>query len=964
MRVLKKWYTYLLMLLTALLAVFLLSEWGGANALGSYEEELASFPSDYQSLLAKLHAAHPNWIFVAVDAGDWETAVTAESKTGISLINKNYSAFLLNNTSDYYNASTGAYKVYDGTTWVQAGRNTVAWFMDPRNFLDETYIWLFESLNYDNVQTLDGVKSILNGTDMASAENITYYDTAGTKQALDITYAEAVYQAGLDNSISPYYLAAKIIQEVGGNTSGTATSGLNATYPGIYNFYNIGASSGSNAAVTGLKWASGNGTGATSYGRPWTTPVLSISGGAGYIASSYISKGQNTLYLQRFNVTSYKTYSHQYMTSIYSAAAEARTTSKASKSSSNTYVFYIPVYNSMPSQDATVSFTRTVDTATTTKSATLRATANSSDTAVATISKGKTVTVLEVVENAKPITSSSVTSFLYYPYWVKVSYGSYTGYLCASDLSFDASYSVAEGSTLNLAGQLTASNAGTITYYSTDPAVATISSSGVVTGVDAGSCSIYAISSGGQLDAVGIKVTSGGGTGGETGGETGGDSNTDSYTYTEYVTTARVNYRSGPGTSYAVKGTLAKGSTVQVVDGSDKTANGYTWYMVKINGSFYYVASSYLKASTAGESWTTYYTTTAVNYRSGPGTNYTVKGTLASGTSVQVADGYSASANGYTWAKIKVNGSYYYVAIKYLTTTAPATGDNNTTTAYTTTAKVNYRTGPGTSYAVKGTLAKGTTVNVVDGYSKAANGYTWYKVKIGSSCYYVVSKYLKATTGSTPTSTTTMYTTTRVNYRTGPGTSYGTKGTLAAGAAVKMVVGYSAKANGYDWAKIEINGSYYYVALKYLSATKAGTAPNTTTATVTMTTSARVNYRTGPGTSYSASGTLAKGTSVSVYTDDATVAGGYTWYKVSINGKYYYIAGAYLTRPVVTYTTTARVNYRTGPGTSYSAKGTLAKGATVNVVSGVSYTANGYTWYQVEIGGGYYYIASTYLTKS
>lgn len=62
---------------------------------------------------------------------------------------------------------------------------------------------------------------------------------------------------------------------------------------------------------------------------------------------------------------------------------------------------------------------------------------------------------------------------------------------------------------------------------------------------------------------------------------------------------------------------------------------------------------------------------------------------------------------------------------------------------YKTVAKVNYRLGPGTGYDIAGTLASGTQILVVKGYSKKANGYTWYKVKINSKTYYMASSYLK-----------------------------------------------------------------------------------------------------------------------------------------------------------------------------------------------------------------------------
>ena len=66
-------------------------------------------------------------------------------------------------------------------------------------------------------------------------------------------------------------------------------------------------------------------------------------------------------------------------------------------------------------------------------------------------------------------------------------------------------------------------------------------------------------------------------------------------TYTKYKTTAKVNYRTGAGTSYSKAGTLASGKTIEVEDGYSKKANGYTWYRFKLNGKNYYIASKYLK---------------------------------------------------------------------------------------------------------------------------------------------------------------------------------------------------------------------------------------------------------------------------------------------------------------------------------------------------------------------------------
>jgi beta-N-acetylglucosaminidase len=51
---------------------------------------------------------------------------------------------------------------------------------------------------------------------------------------------------------------------------------------------------------------------------PWNSPYRSIVGGAKFISQNYISRGQNTLYFQKFDVISNDDglYKHQYMTNI------------------------------------------------------------------------------------------------------------------------------------------------------------------------------------------------------------------------------------------------------------------------------------------------------------------------------------------------------------------------------------------------------------------------------------------------------------------------------------------------------------------------------------------------------------------------------------------------------------------------------------------------------------------------
>lgn len=306
------------------------------------------FPDSYKQSLRVLHQKYPYWQFVAYKTNlDWNTVINNESKLGVNLISNSKSTAWKSTDPGAYNADTGEWKVFDGSTWVAASRAAISYYMDPRNFLNERNIFMFESLEYQSqYQTKTGVNTILSNTPFAG-KTFSYTDP-DTSAAKSISYTDAFLAAAKLSGVSPYHLASRVKQEVvtGSASTSGAVTGDNSLYPGIYNFYNIGATSSKNPVLNGLKWAS---TG-TTYLRPWTDRYRSIVGGAMYIGTSYISKGQNTGYLQKFNVTPNQTYQHQYMTNVEAAYSEAIKTKTAYAESMNAtpIIFSIPVYNNMP----------------------------------------------------------------------------------------------------------------------------------------------------------------------------------------------------------------------------------------------------------------------------------------------------------------------------------------------------------------------------------------------------------------------------------------------------------------------------------------------------------------------------------------------------------------------------------------------------------------------------------------
>lgn len=324
-----------------------------------FETMLAAFPESYKTSIRALRAKYPSWKFVAVNTNlDWASVIANESVVGRNVIQSNYPKgkdslaplSYLSTQPGAYDWLKNKYSVKDGSNWYSADSAVIAYYMDPRNFLNDTDIFQFEALAYDESQSSTVVQSILNNTFMSG--NYSVKDSA-TKKTVKGSYKQAFMDAGKGALANPYFLASRSKQEVGANGS-SATSGNYKGYEGIYNYYNIGAFDGGDAVAKGLLWAKGGTSGATTYGRPWTNPYKSIVGGAQYIAKNYINVGQNTLYFQKFNVVPSNPayiYLHQYMTNVQAPSAEGRTTRNAYNSlgiMDDTMVFYIPVYNNMP----------------------------------------------------------------------------------------------------------------------------------------------------------------------------------------------------------------------------------------------------------------------------------------------------------------------------------------------------------------------------------------------------------------------------------------------------------------------------------------------------------------------------------------------------------------------------------------------------------------------------------------
>lgn len=302
------------------------------------------FPESYKPYLRKLHEQHPKWIFTAQKLGvDWSTALKEECVVGRNLVHSSALASWKSMEKGAYDFNGGYWYGLDGS-WVAASKEIIMYYMDPRNFLNDTYIFMFENQSYDpSYQTESGVKTILADTFMSGS-----YTCPDTKKKY--TYSQTFMNAAKKSGVSPYHLASRCRNEQGVNGA-PQSLGTVKGYENYFNFFDIQAyaTSTMTAAEMGCRYAK---TTNPTYLLPWTNQYKSIVGGSIFLGTGYITKGQDTLYLQKFDMVDGGNglYYHQYMTCVFGQANEAISLKNAYSQDilNSAMEFKIPVYNNMP----------------------------------------------------------------------------------------------------------------------------------------------------------------------------------------------------------------------------------------------------------------------------------------------------------------------------------------------------------------------------------------------------------------------------------------------------------------------------------------------------------------------------------------------------------------------------------------------------------------------------------------
>ena len=218
---------------------------------------------------------------------------------------------------------------YDSGKWHCASQSALKYMMDPRNSLNSSDIFQFLELTYTDYK-IETIQAMLKKYDFWNNES----------------YINAIIEASKKYNVNVYYVIARILQEQGNGTSPLVKGeGYNDQYIGVYNVFNIGASGSGkdNVILNGLARAEQEG---------WTSIELSIDGGVEFISRGYINRGQNTMYLQKFDVDSSEAglYWHQYQQNIMAPQNEGtklRVAFEECESLDMDYTFIIPVYKNM-----------------------------------------------------------------------------------------------------------------------------------------------------------------------------------------------------------------------------------------------------------------------------------------------------------------------------------------------------------------------------------------------------------------------------------------------------------------------------------------------------------------------------------------------------------------------------------------------------------------------------------------
>ncbi|MBO6243124.1 MAG: RICIN domain-containing protein, partial [Clostridia bacterium] len=272
----------------------------------------------YKELIEQLQSKHLNWTIKLHYTGlDWNDVLNHEDNVDWQGIPYSLTDYTGNwRSSDPKNYGAGFYR---------ASREAIAYMMDPRNSLDQYYVFQFQELASSS-GTYDQIQKMISGSYLEKY-NVT----------------NVILQVSRDYNVSPFHLVSRMKQEQGSN--GWSVNGYSYNNRTVYNFCNIGATGNTDSEIilSGAQYA---------YDNHWYTPEMCINGSAKFLHDNYFNKGQSTLYFQKYNVITSSPYTNQYMQNIRAANDEGYRIAKSYENNgllNSSFTFTIPVYENMPS---------------------------------------------------------------------------------------------------------------------------------------------------------------------------------------------------------------------------------------------------------------------------------------------------------------------------------------------------------------------------------------------------------------------------------------------------------------------------------------------------------------------------------------------------------------------------------------------------------------------------------------
>ncbi len=300
----------------------------------------------------ELHNIYPNAIFIAKVPDNYNDKYKCSNKVYDATLNFNtmvdleyYDEFrdvkdrcLIDHGDGYKSTDSWAYNFYtneftgfSGGNWYIVNKDTIKYYLNSLNYLNESNIFAFENLNHNSGSyTIEGIENILGNSFMRNN-----YCPGSTK-----LYSEVIKEAAEVNNLNAYFLAARMRLEQGRN-KGPLVSGEYPGYEGYYNYFNVQANGKTreDVFVNGLTYAKNHG---------WNTEYTAIIEGAKFVANGYINDGQDTLYLQKWDATGTCWANHQYMQNVSAPVTEGNMLFKAYKTDSNyknaNFEFFITVW--------------------------------------------------------------------------------------------------------------------------------------------------------------------------------------------------------------------------------------------------------------------------------------------------------------------------------------------------------------------------------------------------------------------------------------------------------------------------------------------------------------------------------------------------------------------------------------------------------------------------------------------